>query len=727
MNRPFLTIGLTMLCAMYALFYIGTAFTVAVAALFLSAAAVCAFFRHRAARPLLLLGSASLFAVFLYTYTVTCSVTPALALCGNGINITGTLRDYPMLANDRYLYEIADCNIAGHPTSLSVLLSDAALFKCKPGDTLSFRAIELLPYAQEGERTYFQQMANGIWLFTYTDNISVSACDAVPLRYFPCVLRHTMLQILQDRLPETQAAVVSGLLLGNKEHLPTEVALQFKTCGLSHLFAVSGFHLSFWTGVLVFTLGKNRNRRHICILACLFILFFMALTGFSVSVCRSGFMLLTVFAGNLFRRDADSLNSLGLAVFLLLTGNPFSAADAALLLSAGATASIILTSESADVYILQPLAERIRIPLLKKGFTSFAGLFLISTAVNIGLLPLTSYFYGFISLLTPFANMFCIFPAQLAMILGMTAQIFNRIPYFSDFLFALTKLITDILLRFTEFFSGFPFALQPLHTAAVTIWFAATVLLLALIGTYYDSNPAKKVIAFLASLCILLFCTNIFTATDNVTRLYIQNVGNGSCIALYDTHGNGAVIGCGGNELTVTRLQNELYYNGISTPRLLLAVRDTPTESAALQLMIQQLQPEQILHPSGITLPDTQTNTICGDAASVHLWQDCILTYSYTDSYCAAHLKIHETDIVFCFLPTSDFTSAQSEFTSGDLLICRQAVPPSLHENNFDRIVISGDKEKEKYNFPASMADKVLCTADEGSVLLKVTDHGITQ
>ena len=72
------------------------------------------------------------------------------------------------------------------------------------------------------------------------------------------------------------------------------------------------------------------------------VLCFMALTGFVPSVMRSGIMLLFYLGSQVMRRNADSINSLGLAVFLLGLANPYAAADTGLLLSFSATLGLLL-------------------------------------------------------------------------------------------------------------------------------------------------------------------------------------------------------------------------------------------------------------------------------------------------------------------------------------------------------------------------------------------------
>ena len=88
-------------------------------------------------------------------------------------------------------------------------------------------------------------------------------------------------------------ALVSALLLGERDLLPDKLRLDFKRIGISHILALSGLHLailSLGVGKLLSLLKVKKKARLVIII--LFILIYMALTGFSVSVCRAGIMII---------------------------------------------------------------------------------------------------------------------------------------------------------------------------------------------------------------------------------------------------------------------------------------------------------------------------------------------------------------------------------------------------------------------------------------------------
>ncbi len=708
-----------MLCTMFLLFSIGTLYTLILAAVVLAVSAVFIFLRHREATVSVLAGLAALLAVFSFSFMQNNMVNTALLYCGENISVSGTLADYPTKTNGRYVYRLQDCSLGGNRTSFSLHLSEEEYYDCKPGDVVEFTAMKIYPSAEKGSEYYYSTMAGKVYLRAYTEQVTVLKAEKRSLRYLHCELRHTMLSVIKNRLPGTQAAVLSGLMLGNTDALNTQTALYFSTSGVSHLFAVSGFHLTFWTGALLYLFGKRKKHILPSIFACAFLFFFMALTGFSVSVCRSGLMAGVTFLGNVFRKETDSLNSLGLAVTVLLFINPFSAADASLLLSVAATAAIILSSRPIDEYITTPLCRKIEYKFLRNLVRYVSNLLSLSAAVTLSLMPLTSYLFGSFSMMTPIANILCVPTAQGAMVLGMVAQVFNRIPYFSDFLFRLTEIMLDLLLFFAKGLSSIPVAMVILNTGVTVAWAAVSLLLIGLVYKKYNRLPRRAFFTAICSALSLMVMFNAFCYTyKDAAELTVHNVGNATCITLCDRNGNAAIIGCGGDEYLVESLARDLRTSGISQPQLLLIPDARETENANAWAINRTLVPDHVITTQWDT--ETEENIILTNEADIQLWENTELHFESVQVFRAVHIKINGQDIVICVYPSSDFSDADAVYQSGDLLICRQSVPATVNTDRFKQIILSSDKEKELYYFDDALADKITTTADVGSISILI-------
>ncbi len=719
MKRPYLTVGLTMLCTMFLLFAIGALYTSILAAILLAVCGLIAFLQKRAAARMVLIGMAVLIAVSSFSYVQHGLADTAAMYCGENISVCGTLADYPARINNRFVYRLDNCMLGESQTSFSLYLSDEAYYECKPGDTVQFTALKIYPSAEKESKYYYSTMADGVFLRAYANDVRFTHTEQAQLRYLPKEIRQYMLRAIQTRLPTPLSGILSGLMLGNTDLLDTQTAAYFSTSGITHLFAVSGFHVSFWTSAFLNIFGRRKKHILPTLSACAFLFFFMALTGFSASVCRSGLMTSVLFSGTLFKRETDSLNSLGLALTVMLTQNPFAAADASLLLSAAATAAIILSSRPIEDYIITPLTQKIEKRFIRKAVAYISSLLCLSAAVTLALLPLTAVLFGSISLMTPLANVLCVPTAQAAMLLGIAAQLSHTIPYFSDFLFRLTELLLELLLFISKALASVPVAMFVLNTAFTIGWAVVSLVLIAVVYKKYDRLPRRAFIAALSCALSLIVLFNVCCLSQKGDAvLTVFDTGNASCITICDNSGNAAVIGCGGDAYTAEAVAKGLRSCGVSNPRLLLIPDDRETENKNAHRISSVLSPDIVLAKSSSAV--TLENALLADSAQVTLWEDAALHFESTEHFRAAHLNINGQNIVICFYPSSDFTDADDIYKQGDVLICRQAIPPTADTSKFSRIILSSDKKKELYYFDSPLADKVITTADEGTIEITI-------
>ena len=140
--------------------------------------------------------------------------------------------------------------------------------------------------------------------------------------------------------------LLTALLLGERSMLSSQLQLDFKRIGITHILALSGMHLAILThglGKLLSILGFSKKPR--TVISILFTLAYMVFTGLSVSVVRAGIMLIISSLVFLCAKGYDSITSVFMAVFAICVVTPYAIYDMSLWLSAFATFGIIVFSE----------------------------------------------------------------------------------------------------------------------------------------------------------------------------------------------------------------------------------------------------------------------------------------------------------------------------------------------------------------------------------------------
>lgn len=240
-------------------------------------------------------------------------------------------------------------------------------------------------------------------------------------------------------------AILAALLLGERDYLPDSLRLDFKRIGISHILALSGMHLSILSLGLgkALSLCKVKKKTRIVII-CIFVLLYMALTGFSVSVVRAGLMLIISSLLFLLSRTKDSVTSLTMAVTIICIITPYAIFDISLWLSALATLGIIVLSEYA-MDMERPITMREKIfHFLKLSFLS--SMFAISATLAIS----TVSFGGF-SLIAPLATIIFSILSEIIMYLGCIMMLIGWLVPIGKLISPLCRFMSWLASLFSEY------------------------------------------------------------------------------------------------------------------------------------------------------------------------------------------------------------------------------------------------------------------------------------
>ena len=236
--------------------------------------------------------------------------------------------------------------------------------------------------------------------------VAESGDSGSPFLTLAYTLRKTVLRYAEAHFSPERAAVLSGILLGDRANLPADLREDFERTGTTHILATAGLHVGLVMALLLMLFrGLRLSPRPVLLMTLLCLTLYIPMTGERVAMTRAAIMAAVYLGGILLEREPYLPNTLSLAALILLVGNPQSLFDAGFQLSFG----IVIT-----VAALSPVMHRLRkiVPeeALRAGKWGAAGKFMlnlgfIALAAQIGALPLAAYYFHSIPMVGIVANL----------------------------------------------------------------------------------------------------------------------------------------------------------------------------------------------------------------------------------------------------------------------------------------------------------------------------------
>lgn len=390
------------------------------------------------------------------------------------------------------------------------------------GDRISFSGtmekIEDLTY-QFSTTSYKKSLARkGIFYRIYVKQLSL-----LPQRNWIEKIRKKLYQYLET-FSQTKA-YLKTFLLGDSKEIKMIVKESYQSIGISHLFALSGLHISSLIGGIFIVLKKIGKKEIPCFFITLFFLgIYLLLVKQSPSILRASLFFLCFTGNRLFNFHIAPYQILLFILSLLLYQNPFLLEDVGFLYSFSISSSLILfqTKEQTSSFFKKLFQTSL--------FSFFVGL------------PITLFFQYQANFASIFYNLFFIpFVSFLIFPLVFLVFFFPFLePILAFFIFLLEK--GSLLAQHFSFFS-FPFLkLSPLYYVFLFFFFFFCL--------------KKKKFFFLYALFLLIHA--FFLPYFKEDRLTMVDVGQGDCF-LFESKGKALLLDVGGKETISSKNQHASY------------------------------------------------------------------------------------------------------------------------------------------------------------------------
>jgi competence protein ComEC len=345
-------------------------------------------------------------------------------------------------------------------------------------------------------------------------------------------------QIFLDTLPPEHAALLASLVLGQRENLGDDVTDWFHQTGLSHLLAVSGFHVGYallFTGLVGRILVLRPNVLNL--LKLMGVWLFAAAAGLQTAVTRAALMVTVGLGAAWFRRWQDPAATLGVTALCLLGARPLLLFDAGFQLSMMATAAIL--------WVFSHPSQK------PKGFSDWVLTSLqVSLAVQVAVLPLIASHFNRIVWTVPLTQLVAAPLTGLAVFLGLCSGWAGLIwlPLANAFS-AVNELVLSGLLIVLETLARWPG--HGWYTKAPGALWLAGWYGIVFSGIYTVSGHKNRLKRIFLPLLISVFlwqgCQSLWPFPELV-RVTVLDVGQGDAIVIQTRCGQTLLVD-GGNRV----------------------------------------------------------------------------------------------------------------------------------------------------------------------------------
>lgn len=301
-----------------------------------------------------------------------------------------------------------------------------------------------------------------------------------------------------------------AFILGKTELISDEVLTSYRENGISHLFALSGLHVSIFSSILLFILKKLRFKEILnYVLIFIFLLLFSFITGFSPSILRATLLFFLLGINKVFYLNIRTLDILYLVFIILVIINPFIIYNLSFILSFTAAFFLIFSSD------------------LLKGKNYFVNLFKVSLLSYFASLPLSIYYFGYTNLLGTILNLVFV-PLVSFVVFPLTLLTFIISKFYS-----ILNITTNLLESLSLLFNKFKIIIYFPRINLIFVFIYLSILMLYI-------KFKKKICLYL--IIVLLIFFKIRPYMDNNTYIYYIDVGQGDSILVVTPHLNKTIL-----------------------------------------------------------------------------------------------------------------------------------------------------------------------------------------
>ena len=365
------------------------------------------------------------------------------------------------------------------------------------------------------EKIYFVLTANKITYIKDTDNIFFKA-------------KNLLINYINNFKTKDY---LYTFILGNTSLLEQDTKESFQNNGISHLFAVSGMHITLISTLLMYLLKKITKNHDISYIITIFILlFYTFITNFSSSILRAFLLFLLIYINKKFKFNLKTIEIIMLILLILLMYNPF------YIYSIGFKFTFIIS------IILILFSKKIN--NFKNYFSKLLMTSLISFFVS---LPIVINNFFEINLISPLLNL--IFVPFISIIIFPFSLISLIFPFLDNIFYIIVKFMENISIYINNTLS-INIIIGKMNLIMIVIYYLLTLICL-------NKVLVKKYIYVLPIITLILIYSNINYFNKNLI-VTMLDVGQGDSLMIAFPNNKGNILIDTGGIVNFTKTNYEI-------------------------------------------------------------------------------------------------------------------------------------------------------------------------
>ena len=423
--------------------------------------------------------------------------------------------------------------------------------------------------------------ADGYFVSAGANHITAFSTSVKPIRATFINIKNDIKQLFKRNLPRDISGIPLAILTGDKTEISDEFYSDVRFTGMAHVMAVSGLHISIiCSSVVSLLLRLKLNKKFSYFIGFIIVLLLAAIAGFSGSVMRAAIMYAVIVLAKLFVRTPDTLNSLGIAVTLLMFLTPYNIYSVSFILSTLGTLGIVvlmpLLKDKIDGLFKNP-------NFITKFIIYHIDSFAVSLCASVMIMPFSLFTFGYVSIISPIINVILTIPVYLLLMFIVLSVIFCKIPFVSDILFYIVNVLSIFFKSIISFFADFKNT--GFFIDDIFLYVLASALIVCFILVYFlrKRKVAKILISAFAFIFVLASLIGQGYVNTNKTEVYIVDSDKPCIVLARGSHA--AIIGMGESDRANRNVEYIIDSNYLDVDLFVLPTEEENTISQAKRFL----------------------------------------------------------------------------------------------------------------------------------------------